>query len=37
MEATRARIDAIWRIESGRVIANVARVVRDVGVAEDLA
>jgi RNA polymerase sigma-70 factor (ECF subfamily) len=37
MEATRARIDAIWRIESGRVIANVARLVRDVGLAEDLA
>jgi RNA polymerase sigma-70 factor (ECF subfamily) len=37
VEATRARIDAIWRIESGRVIANVARLVRDVGLAEDLA
>src|ERR1700754_3576680 len=37
MEATRARIDAIWRIESGRVIATVARLVRDVGLAEDLA
>src|SRR5687768_137890 len=33
----RARIEAIWRIESARVIASVARVVRDVGVAEDLA
>src|SRR6201999_4480513 len=32
-----ARIDAIWRIESGRVIASVARLVRDVGLAEDLA
>src|SRR3954454_17683752 len=37
VEATRARIDAIWRIESGRVIANVAGLVRDVGLAEDLA
>jgi RNA polymerase sigma factor (sigma-70 family) len=37
MEAARARIDAIWRIESGRVIASVARLVRDVGLAEDLA
>ena len=36
-QATRARIDAIWRIESARVIATVARMVRDVGVAEDLA
>jgi RNA polymerase sigma-70 factor (ECF subfamily) len=34
---TRARIDAIWRIESARVIATVARMVRDVGLAEDLA
>jgi RNA polymerase sigma-70 factor (ECF subfamily) len=30
-------IDAIWRIESARVIAGVARIVRDVGVAEELA
>jgi RNA polymerase sigma factor (sigma-70 family) len=36
-QATRAQIDAIWRIESARVIATVARMVRDVGVAEDLA
>jgi RNA polymerase sigma factor (sigma-70 family) len=28
---------AIWRIESGRIVAAVARVVRDVGVAEELA
>jgi RNA polymerase sigma factor (sigma-70 family) len=32
-----ARFDAIWRLESARVIASVARLVRDVGVAEDLA
>jgi RNA polymerase sigma factor (sigma-70 family) len=36
-ERTRAQIDAIWRIESARVIATVARMVRDVGLAEDLA
>jgi RNA polymerase sigma-70 factor, ECF subfamily len=30
-------IDAVWRIESARVIAGVARMVRDVGVAEELA
>jgi RNA polymerase sigma factor (sigma-70 family) len=36
-QATHARIEAIWRIESARVIAGLARLVRDVGVAEDLA
>jgi RNA polymerase sigma factor (sigma-70 family) len=30
-------IEAVWRIESARVIAGVARVVGDVGLAEDLA
>jgi len=30
-------IEAIWRIESPKVIATVARLVRDVGIAEDLA
>jgi RNA polymerase sigma-70 factor, ECF subfamily len=30
-------IDAVWRIESPRVIAGLARIVRDIGVAEDLA
>src|SRR5258706_646306 len=30
-------IDAIWRIESAKLIAGLARIVRDVGVAEDLA
>src|SRR2546428_13927315 len=30
-------IDAIWRIESARLIAGLARIVGDVGVAEDLA
>src|SRR6267154_5220799 len=30
-------IDAVWRIESPRLIAGLARIVRDVGAAEDLA
>jgi len=30
-------IDAVWRIESPRLIAGLARIVRDVGLAEDLA
>jgi RNA polymerase sigma factor (sigma-70 family) len=30
-------IDAIWRIESPRLIAGLTRIVRDVGIAEDLA
>ena len=30
-------IEAVWRIECAKVIAHVARIVRDVGVAEDLA
>jgi RNA polymerase sigma-70 factor (ECF subfamily) len=30
-------IDAVWRIESAKLIAGVARMVRDVGLAEDLA
>jgi len=30
-------IDAVWRIESPRLIAGLARIVRDVGIAEDLA
>ena len=30
-------IDAIWRIESARLIAGLTRVVRDVGLAEELA
>jgi RNA polymerase sigma-70 factor (ECF subfamily) len=34
---THRTIDAVWRIESPRLIAGLARVVRDVGVAEDLA
>src|SRR5213593_1411957 len=34
---THGAIDAIWRIESARLIAGLARIVRDVGLAEDLA
>jgi RNA polymerase sigma-70 factor (ECF subfamily) len=30
-------IEAVWRIESARVIGGVARIVRDVGLAEELA
>jgi RNA polymerase sigma factor (sigma-70 family) len=30
-------IDAVWRIESAKIIAKVARMVRDVGLAEELA
>ncbi|WP_282940011.1 RNA polymerase sigma factor [Paenibacillus sp. RC67] len=39
MTATAAHrtIDAIWRIESAKLIAGLARMVRDVGLAEDLA
>jgi len=35
--ATHLAIDAVWRIESARVIAGLARIVGDVGLAEDLA
>ena len=35
--ATHGAIDAVWRIESARLIAGLTRVVRDVAVAEDLA
>src|SRR4051812_42687852 len=34
---THRAIDAVWRIESPRLIAGLTRLVRDVGVAEDLA
>jgi RNA polymerase sigma factor (sigma-70 family) len=30
-------IDAVWRIEAAKIIAGVARIVRDVGLAEELA
>jgi RNA polymerase sigma factor (sigma-70 family) len=34
---THRAIDAVWRIESGRLIAGLTRLVRDVGLAEELA
>ncbi|HEX9297916.1 MAG TPA: RNA polymerase sigma factor [Polyangiaceae bacterium] len=34
---THRAVSAVWRIESARLIAGLARVVRDVGVAEELA
>jgi RNA polymerase sigma factor (sigma-70 family) len=33
----RGAIDAVWRIESPRIIAGLTRIVRDIGIAEDLA
>ncbi len=35
--AVHQAIDAVWRIESARIIAGVARMVRDIGLAEELA
>jgi RNA polymerase sigma factor (sigma-70 family) len=35
--ATRRTIEAVWRIESSRVIAGLTRLTRDIGLAEDLA
>lgn len=35
--AVHSAIDAIWRIESAKIIAGLARMVRDIGLAEDLA
>ena len=37
MSDPHATIDAVWRIESARLIAGLARMVGDVGLAEDLA
>ncbi len=39
MRASQAHrtVEAVWRIEAPRLIAGLARVVRDVGLAEDLA
>lgn len=34
---THRTIDAIWRIESAKLIAGLTRIVRDIGLAEDLA
>src|SRR5687767_12360033 len=35
--STHAAIDAVWRIESAKLIAGLTRIVGDVGIAEDLA
>ncbi len=37
MERTTREIEAVWRIESARLIASLARMTGDVGLAEDLA
>jgi RNA polymerase sigma factor (sigma-70 family) len=37
VSATHRAINAVWRIESARLIAGLARMVRDVGLAEELA
>jgi RNA polymerase sigma factor (sigma-70 family) len=37
MTTATAAIEAVWRIESARIIASLARLVRDVGTAEELA
>ncbi|PZS04123.1 MAG: RNA polymerase subunit sigma-24 [Chloroflexi bacterium] len=37
VSATHRAIDAVWRMESARLIAGLARIVRDVGLAEELA
>lgn len=36
-EDVKRTVEAVWRIESARLIAGLARIVRDVGLAEDLA
>ncbi len=36
-ETTGKSIEAVWRMESARLIGGLVRVVRDVGLAEDLA
>ena len=35
--AAHRAIDAVWKIEAARLIAGLARMVRDVGLAEELA
>ena len=37
LSATHGAIEAVWRIESAKVIAGLTRITRDVGLAEDLA
>jgi RNA polymerase sigma factor (sigma-70 family) len=35
--ATHEAVHAVWRMESAKLVASLARIVRDVGIAEDLA
>ncbi|MBX3603448.1 MAG: RNA polymerase subunit sigma-24 [Rubrivivax sp.] len=37
VDATRRAIDAVWRHESAKIVAAVARLLRDVGLAEEVA
>src|SRR3970040_1213096 len=37
VDRSQRAIDAVWRIESARLIGGLVRIVRDVGLAEDLA
>jgi RNA polymerase sigma factor (sigma-70 family) len=37
VSGARATVEAVWRLESGRIVAALARLVRDVGLAEELA
>jgi RNA polymerase sigma factor (sigma-70 family) len=37
VEKVHRAIDAVWRIESAKIIASLARIVGDIGIAEDLA
>ncbi|WP_258726872.1 RNA polymerase sigma factor [Cellulomonas sp. NS3] len=37
LRATRATVEAVWRIEWTRLVASLTRLTRDVGLAEDLA
>src|SRR5258706_4151699 len=36
-DKTHRAIEAVWRIESAKIIATIARMVRDVGIAEEIA
>src|SRR6267154_2323565 len=37
IDKTHRAIEAVWRIESAKIIATIARMVRDVGIAEEIA
>jgi RNA polymerase sigma factor (sigma-70 family) len=37
VEDSRAAVEAVWRLESARIVASLAALVRDVGLAEELA